>query len=158
MTHTKMIKIVIADDHPGIRASIRNLLEHCPEFFIVGEAENGLQALQLVRELGPDVLLLDIHMPVMDGIEVLEILRKTDDRIRILILSAFANQFFLFETITRGANGYIIKEDAPTLLEKAINNCVYIDKLTISPKILPPNKTLEMYAGRRGGDYFEDRI
>jgi two-component system, NarL family, nitrate/nitrite response regulator NarL len=135
MDDSARIKIVIADDHQDLRTKIRALLERCPELFVTGEAVNGLEAVQKVRELHPDVLLLDIHMPIMDGIEVLEILRKAHDRVHVIILSAFGNKYFLNEITAKGANGYMMKEDAPTLLVEAIINCIHHDKIFVSPKV-----------------------
>jgi DNA-binding NarL/FixJ family response regulator len=138
------IKILVADDQEEIRTMLHALLELYPEIDVVGEAENGIEALQKVREFAPDVLLLDIHMPVIDGIETLEILRKTDDQTCVIMFSGFENKFFLYEAITKGANGYIMKDDPPDLLVESILNCVRGNKLVLSPQI-----TL----GKISGDY-----
>jgi DNA-binding NarL/FixJ family response regulator len=139
MDQNAQIRIVIADDNQAIRTMFRDLLAHYPEFEIVGEAENGIDAIKSVRQQNPDVLLLDIHMPVFDGMETLEILRKTDDQICIILLSAFENQFFLSEAIAKGANGYLMKDDATELLVEAMIECVRSERLILSPQISVKN-------------------
>ena len=115
------IKVLIADDHPFLRAGICNLLSKSPHIVIVGEASNGIEAIELMEKLHPDVLLLDVQMPVMDGIQVLEELNQKGNKTPILMLSAFDNQDFVNETISRGAWGYYLKEDAPNVIIEAIH-------------------------------------
>ena len=89
------IRVALADDHEGIRTAIRCLLEHSSEIVVVGEADNGKSALSLVREKEPDVLVLDVAMPGMSGLEVMHELSVTRSPVRILLLSAYANYYAL---------------------------------------------------------------
>ena len=112
--------VVIADDHLVLRAGICCMIEAIPSIKIIGEASNGVEAIQLVEELHPDILLLDVEMPVMDGIEALEILNGKDCPTKVIILSGHNDQGFMLETKSRGAAGYFIKGNDPSLLLKAI--------------------------------------
>src|SRR5512133_2265773 len=89
MSKVATTRVVLADDHDVIRQGLKRLLNRAPEIEVVGEASDGLEALNFVKELHPDVLLLDIEMPVMDGIEVARRLQELNLKVRVLILSAY---------------------------------------------------------------------
>ena len=129
----KKITVVIADDHPFLRAGVRVLLENSTGFSVVGEAKNGREAVSLTCELLPDVLLLDMQMPFLDGIQVMDALRKSAVSVRVIILTAFDDKCFAHEARTKGASGYYLKEDAPALLVDAIRDCVLRNKWGVSP-------------------------
>ncbi len=116
----RMIRIVIADDHAGIRYSISRLLKKQSDMAVVGEAENGARAIELVEAYQPDILLLDIEMPVMSGIEVARILEETGYATKIIILSNYSDQEFVEGLLELGAQGYIAKDEAPDYLPIAI--------------------------------------
>jgi len=118
----KPITVLIADDHPFLRAGMRVLLEKRGEFRVVGEAGDGLEAVQKALDLAPDVLLLDIQMPHLDGLQVLDALREREAQVQVIILSAFDDKCFAQEALARGARGYYLKEEAPALLAEAIRN------------------------------------
>ncbi len=130
------VRVVIADDHATLRKVVRRLIEKSPNFQVVGEACDGQEAVRLVNELSPDLLILDIQMPVMDGIEVLDELGKKGLKVRVLILSAFDDPYFVTETLSRGAGGYVLKEDAPAYLKDAILSTLRGDGRGLSPRIL----------------------
>ncbi len=112
------IRVVLADDHEGIRTAIRCLLEHSSEIVIVGEADNGKAALNLVREKEPDVLILDVAMPGMSGLEVMHELSVTRSPVRILLLSAYANYYALQKMNSSTSAKFMEKKDiAPLLLD-----------------------------------------
>ncbi len=112
------IRVVLADDHEGIRTAIRCLLEHSSEIVIVGEADNGKAALNLVREKEPDVLILDVAMPGMSGLEVMHELSVTRSPVRILLLSAYANYYALQKMSSSTSAKFMEKKDiAPLLLD-----------------------------------------
>lgn len=117
-----MIKILIAEDNRNVRCQIRKLLEKTPDLKVVGEAENGQQALRLLDLCDVDVLLLDIEMPEMGGLQVLEALKGTNKRLAVIMLSGYNDRELVEGTIRLGAKGYIIKEDAPVYLIPAIRS------------------------------------
>lgn len=109
-----MINIFIADDHLMFRQGLRTLIEKTEGVNIVGEAGNGQEALKKIELLNPDVALLDVTMPGLNGVEVTRRLSKRVPRTRILILTMHADRFFAIETLKAGALGYLLKEDSFT--------------------------------------------
>ena len=114
------IRVILADDHVVVRIGIRNLLSRSPDIVVVGEASNGLEAIQLVDELAPDVLLLDMEMPIMDGVEVARQLRKKKSPVRILALSAYNDKQYILSMFDQGASGYLTKDEAPENIIEAV--------------------------------------
>ncbi len=116
------IRVLIVDDHAGVRALLRSLLKKASDIEVVGEAQNGIEALALVNRLKPDVMLLDIEMPGMTGIEVARELhaRKTD--VIILAVSAYNDRQYIFHMLSLGVAGYLVKEDVPKKLIPAIRD------------------------------------
>lgn len=105
----KTIRVVIAEDHALVREGTRQLLSNDPLIEIVGEAGDGQRALELVEELQPDVLVLDLRMPVMTGIEVAQQLKATSSPTRVLVLSAYDDDEYIFAAMDAGASGYLLK-------------------------------------------------
>jgi DNA-binding NarL/FixJ family response regulator len=116
----KTTRVVLADDHPIVRASIRRLLEKAGDIEVVGEAGNGIETIRLVEELSPDVLLLDVEMPGMKGFEVARRLRAAGTTVRILALSAYDDKQYILAMLASGAAGYLTKEEAPQAIIHAI--------------------------------------
>lgn len=114
------IRILIADDHGLIRAGLRAILESIPDFTVVGEAEDGLSVLQQTAELQPNIVLMDIHMPGISGIEATRRLREIAPSTRILALTVHEDEGMLREMIRAGAHGYIIKRAVESDLIQAI--------------------------------------
>ncbi len=112
----KPIRVVVADDHPSVRVGIRRLLERASDIVIVGEASDGAQALNLVEALLPDILLLDVEMPVMDGLHVAARLRERQSPVRVLALSAYDDGQYTLGMLENGAVGYLTKDEAPAIL------------------------------------------
>lgn len=115
-----MIRVFVADDHPIVRRGIVDLLETEPGIEVVGQAENGQEAVLRIEGLDPDVVLMDLVMPVMDGIEAIRRIRKMNDEIRILVLTSFATDDKVFPAIKAGAIGYLMKDSSPGDLLDAI--------------------------------------
>jgi DNA-binding NarL/FixJ family response regulator len=115
-----IIRVLIAEDHPAVRAGIRSLLETAPDIVIAGETGNGRDALRLTREISPDVLLLDIEMPGLTGVEVARRLQAAKSPVRILVLSAYDDREYVHGMLASGAAGYLTKEEAPELLLEAV--------------------------------------
>ncbi len=114
------LRIVLADDHALVRAGLRKLLESLPDIEVVGEAEDGRAALALVASHKPDLVLMDIAMPGLNGIEAAARLSREHPRVRALILSMHQNEDYVRQALRAGAAGYLLKEAAPVELEFAI--------------------------------------
>ncbi len=115
-----MIKVLIADDHAIIRAGLRTLIESDPSLVLVGEASGGYEAIELIEKTKPDILVLDISMPDIDGIAVAKILKSKDTDVHILFLTIHEDKALLREAIKSGASGYILKNVAEKELISAI--------------------------------------
>jgi len=114
------IKVVLADDHTVVREGFRALLEQDKSFEVLGEAENGQEALVLVKKTLPDVVVLDISMPVLNGVQTTRQIQKFDPRIKVLILSMFKDEEYVREVFHSGASGYVLKQETGGELIKAI--------------------------------------
>jgi DNA-binding NarL/FixJ family response regulator len=125
-------RVVIAEDHPMMRKGIRNLLKHASDIEIVGEAGDGATALKLVRDLEPDVLLLDIEMPELKGVEVTRRLKEAGSPVRILVLSAYNDPEFIIGTLAYGASGYMTKDEAPESVIEAVRSVARNNEIWIS--------------------------
>ena len=123
------LKVLIADDHRLIIAGIRRALEAEESFEVVGEATTGAQVLPLVGRADPDVVLLDLRMPKMDGLQCLEQLRTRHPDIKVVILSVFADEEHIRMALSRGASGYIVKtvnpRDLPSAIRQAVDGTVF---------------------------------
>jgi DNA-binding NarL/FixJ family response regulator len=116
----RSIRVLVADDHMIVRTGIRHVLESESEFEVVGEAASGAEALALTLELHPDVVVLDISMPGVTGLEVAGRLRASSPKTRVLILSMHDNAEYVLESVRAGAHGYLLKDTAGTELRDAI--------------------------------------
>lgn len=114
------VRIVVVDDHALFRRGLITLLEEMPEFQVVGEAVNGQESLSVIERVKPDVVLLDINMPVLDGIQTLGALRKKDASQKVLMLTISQNDDDLIGAIVAGANGYVLKNTEPDTLKNTI--------------------------------------
>jgi DNA-binding NarL/FixJ family response regulator len=114
------IRIVIADDHAVLRESLSALLSTQPDFEVVGKAADGAQALELVRQHNPDILVLDLFMPNPDGFEVLRTLDRNEIRVASVVLTASESQTDYVQVVRLGARGLVLKGDDPTKLFNAI--------------------------------------
>src|ERR1041385_7795724 len=115
------IRLLLVDDHPVVRRGISSCLAGEEHLTIVGEAANGLEALEKAREFLPDIILLDIEMPDMDGLAVVEALRKELPQIKVLILSVHVQIDYVRCILQSGARGYVLKDAAPEELVRAID-------------------------------------
>jgi DNA-binding NarL/FixJ family response regulator len=104
-----LIRILIADDHPVVRDGLRAMLSTQPDFQVVGEAVNGGEAVQLATRLKPDVILLDLEMPDLDGVSVLTQIRVTDPQARVIIVTAYDTDERIVQAVVAGAQGYLLK-------------------------------------------------
>jgi len=116
----KPIRVLIADDHDLVRAGIKAILNQSLDIKVVGEAGDGRETLRLVEELDPDILLLDVSMPEMNGLEVAAKLQRSRSRTRVLFLSMHANEQYAVQALKLGAAGYLLKRATTGELELAI--------------------------------------
>jgi len=131
---TSAIRVLVADDHPVIRKGIRAMLEIVPDIEVVGEAVNGREAVTKVKKLQPDVILMDLVMPEMDGIEAIRRIKAHQPEARILVLTTFAGEDKIFPAIKAGALGYHLKDSSPQELVEAIRQ-VYGGESSLHPVI-----------------------
>jgi len=116
-----VITVVLADDHPIVRQGLRHLLESDPEFRVVGEAGDGIKALQLVETLKPNILVVDMVMPGLNGLEVLRQIKKISPTTHAIVLSMQSANVYVVEALNLGAEGYVLKETGPSELVNAIH-------------------------------------
>jgi len=118
--NNELTTLVIADDHTSIRSSVRALLEDEPDFAVVGVAGNGVEAIRLVDMLSPDVLLLDMILGDITGIEVTRHVRNESSKTDVVIFSMYDNQSYVLGAQQEGAKGYVLKKSPPDELIRAI--------------------------------------
>ncbi|MCB8980314.1 MAG: response regulator transcription factor [Ardenticatenaceae bacterium] len=140
-----MINVIIADDHNLVREGIRALLEKAEDITVIGEAENGEQALELVQAKQPDVLVMDIAMPGMNGIQVLEKLRELDLPTQVVILSMYADEIFVRQALQNGAKGYLLKgsfkEELLLTIRAASRGATYLSPSVSESVLTPPSSS-----------------
>lgn len=130
----KTIKVIIADDHAMVREGIRGFIASEPGFEIVGVAENGKQAVMFALSLNPDIVLMDLMMPVMNGLEAIREIKAGNPDIKILVITSFAEDDKVFPAIKAGASGYLLKDTSPQQLLQSILD-VYNGKSSLHPLI-----------------------
>jgi len=120
LKRSKKITLLLSEDQVLVRQGVRSLLEHEPDFQIVGETGGGLQTVELAQRVKPDVLLLDLMLPSLNGLEVTRQVRKKSPQTQIIILTLQAEPIYLFEAFRKGALGYVLKDSSFDELVKAI--------------------------------------
>ena len=128
------ISILVVDDHPIVRQGIRSLLSNYPEFEIVGEADNGESALSGVKEMSPDITLLDIRMPGESGLDILKQIRHIQANAKVLMLTSFDEEEYVMDALKAGARGFILKGVSDEILVNAIR-AVYRGERVLSPQV-----------------------
>jgi len=125
-------RVVLADDHILVRQGLKRILEEMADLEVIGEAGNGLELLKLLERITPQMILLDISMPNLRGIEAIREIKALHPEAKILIITMHKDKEYLYQAISAGANGYLLKEDADTELSTAIET-VRRGKIYISP-------------------------
>lgn len=128
------ITLLLVDSHKIMRDGLRSLIETKSDMEVVGEADNGIRAVELARELQPDVVIMDIGMPEMDGIEATKIITDENPKIKIVALSLYSNKQYVIGMLRAGASGYVLKDNAFRDLSAAVES-VLRNKLYLSDKI-----------------------
>jgi two-component system response regulator NreC len=129
-----MVKILIADDHGIVRTGLKLLLDRATGMEVVGEAADGREAVRLARELKPDIVILDIGMPLLNGLDAAAHILRENDRTGIIILSMHTDESYILRALDAGAKGYLLKDHADEDLERAIQS-VAAGKPYFSPSI-----------------------
>ena len=137
------ISVLIVDDHAVVRQGLRNYLEIQDDLEIVGEAENGLEAVEKVNLYSPDIVLMDLVMPRMDGIEATRQINASNSTTRVIVLTSFSEDDQVFSAIKAGATGYLLKDVSPTDLVEAIR-ATYQGESKLHPGIV--NKLMQEFA------------
>ncbi len=139
-----MIKIFVVDDHKLFRDGLISLLKKENNFKILGEATSGQEAIEKILKLKPDVSLIDISIPELNGIEVIKRIKKQNNKIKILVITMHFDPYYIINSFKAGADGYILKEDSFELLIDAIKD-VYFGKKFLSPSIKEENFIDKIY-------------
>lgn len=130
----KPIRLIVVDDHALFRSGLISLLGGMTDFLVIGEAGDGRQALSIIKEKNPDIVLLDVNMPDMDGVKTVQKLRDSGETCRILMLTISKSDEDLLGAIMAGADGYLLKNASPEELSKAIHN-VYDGHSVLAPDV-----------------------
>ena len=149
------INVLLVDDHAIVREGLRALIQSEPGMQVIGEAVNGIEALELERGLAPDVILLDLIMPQQDGLDTIKIIKEHNPNAKILVLTGFSEDDKVFAAIKSGALGYLLKDTAPQEVLQAIRDVhqgqsslhpviarKLIQELKQPPKVTPSNESL----------------
>jgi len=127
--------ILIADDHSILREGLCALLSGVPDLEVIGEAENGQDAIEKVKQLQPELVLLDLSMPIINGTEVMRVIKQRDPDIRIIALTVHKSEEYVRATLDAGADAYVLKDDTSSDLLVAIRNVMEGNKVHLSPGI-----------------------
>jgi DNA-binding NarL/FixJ family response regulator len=131
-----MVRILIVDDHAVVRRGVRALLQPSPDWEICGEAENGQDAIRLAEDLKPEIIIMDLSMPVMNGLQATRAIRQSLPQIKVVLFSLHTSSELVRSIFMAGAQGYVLKSDAETDLLTALET-VHNNKTYVSPAIDP---------------------
>ena len=134
MSDAKQIRILIADDHAVVREGLSSLIRNRPDMVVIGEAANGEEAIDMAWQFEPDVILMDMNMPRKNGLEAIQQLKRENNPARILVLSSFTDDEWIFPAIKAGALGYLLKDSSPQQLITAIRD-VHRGESSLHPTI-----------------------
>jgi two-component system, NarL family, response regulator NreC len=144
-------RIILADDHVLVRQGLKRLIESAANLQVIGEANNGLEVLGLLRRLAPDLLILDISMPHLRGIETMREMKSLYPSVKSLVLTMYRDREYLFGAMSAGASGYVLKDDAETQLFAAIDK-IRRGGVYVSPRLADDLVELAARGHRDGAD------
>ena len=150
------LRIIIADDHTLVRAGLVTLMARMPDVEVAAEASNGREAAKLVRDMEPDIALLDIAMPELNGLEAAERIHRDSPKTKVIILSMHANEEYVAQALKAGASGYLLKDAATTELEMALK-AVAQGQFYLSPSISRQVVDSYLHGGPTGLDLLSPR-
>jgi DNA-binding NarL/FixJ family response regulator len=155
------VRIVIADDHPIVRDGLKKLLLLEDDFEVVGEAGDGREVIAKVQEVDPDVLLLDLRMPNLDGLAALQALQQTNKRTRVIVLTASEDKNEFVQAMKLGCSGIVLKQTAPDLIVKSIRKVnageIWLDSHTTAAVMRQFSTALDGGSGSAGGGKGRER-
>ena len=128
------IRLLLADDHAIVRRGLQLFLKTQPDFELVGEAATGQEVLERVAELEPDIVLMDLHMPVLNGIEATRQIKASHPDVKVIVLTSFSDHDHVLPAVRAGARGYLLKDIEPDELAKSIRQ-VYAGKVELHPDV-----------------------
>ena len=146
----KTYRIVLADDHILVRSGLSRILQEEPHLEIVAEVGDGLELLSALNKIKPDLIILDVSMPNLRGIEAIPEIRRMRPKVKVLILTMHKEEEYLYQAISAGANGYVLKDDAEKELFTAIDN-IREGKIHISPRLA--DQSMQNWARLRRGEH-----
>ena len=138
-----VIRILIVDDHTVVRDGLASMLERQSDFEVVGQASDGSQAVKQAEELQPDVILMDLRMPQMDGVEAMRLIGEANTEVKFIVLTTFDTDEYIFDAIEAGAKGYLMKDTSREELFRAIR-AVHRGESLIEPGVA--SKVLDRFA------------
>lgn len=155
------IRVLIVDDHPVVRHGLHNMLKSTDDIAVVGEAGGGTEVLEKVSLLNPDVILLDIRMPGLTGLQVVERLQQKHEDVKIIILTSHSDDEYIFGALQAGAHGYLLKSVAHEKLADAVRTA-YSGKRMLSPdlvgRVLEEFQALAQTSANQGVDLTEREV
>jgi DNA-binding NarL/FixJ family response regulator len=153
----QMIRVLLADDHPIVRDGLRKLLALEDDIEVIGEASDGRQVLEMIQELDPDVLLLDLRMPNLDGLSVLQTLQQNEKKTRVIVLTASEDKNEFVQAMKLGCSGIVLKQTATELIVKSIRKVhsgeIWLDSHTtaaVMRQFASPNETSSPLSNGKG--------
>ena len=151
----KAIQIMMADDHLMVREGVKALLEIDGDIKVIAQANDGVECLKILEKVRPDVLLLDINMPKLDGLAVLETIKRTKPEIKVIVLTIHNEGDYLFNAYEKGADGYVLKDSGSDILKRAIR-VVNQGEQYIEPILMP--KLRERIENKKNPEKKEDKL